>query len=178
VKSVYAGVAPARPDLFRFCSLVVDYAASKAGEKQDRSTLLAIWIVISISIGAGVFVAGNFRAGMLPFAELFAAAGMTLFAAGLFLRWWAIITLGRFFTVDVVVEKDHEVVERVPFRLVRHPSYTSVLLAFVGFALTLRSWAAMLVVLVPIFAAFIHRVNVEEEALQRGARREICSVHA
>jgi protein-S-isoprenylcysteine O-methyltransferase Ste14 len=43
-----------------------------------------------------------------------------------------------------------------------------VLLAFVGFALTLRNWGAILVVLVPIFAAFIRRMNVEEEAL-RGA---------
>jgi protein-S-isoprenylcysteine O-methyltransferase len=38
--------------------------------------------------------------------------------AGLHLRWWAIITLGRFFTVDVTIEKDHELVERGPFRVV------------------------------------------------------------
>ena len=83
------------------------------------------------------------------------------------LRWWAIITLGRFFTVDVIIEKDHELVERGPFRVVRHPSYTGVLLAFVGFALTLRNWAALLIILVPIFAAFIRRMNVEEEALSK-----------
>lgn len=140
---------------------------SKAGEKQDRSTLLAIWIVIIISIGAGVFVARNWRPGTLPQADLFAVVGVVLFAAGLLLRWWAIITLGRFFTVDVTIEKDHEVVERGPFRMVRHPSYSGVLLAFVGFALTLGNWAAIVVVLVPIFTAFVHRMNVEEQALQR-----------
>ena len=140
---------------------------SESGEKQDRSTLRVIWIVIMISIAAGVFVARNWQVGRLPYADQFAVAGVVLFAAGLILRWWAIITLGRFFTVDVVVEKDHEVVECGPFGLVRHPSYTGVLLAFVGFALTLRNWGAMLVVLVPIFAAFIHRMNVEEEALAR-----------
>jgi protein-S-isoprenylcysteine O-methyltransferase len=92
---------------------------------------------------------------------------VVLFAAGLIFRWWAIVTLGRFFTVDVTIEKDHELVEGGPFRFVRHPSYTGVLLAFVGFALTLRNWGAILVVLVPIFAAFVRRMNVEEEALQR-----------
>jgi protein-S-isoprenylcysteine O-methyltransferase len=137
------------------------------GEKQDRSTLSVIWIVIMISIGAGVFIAGNWRGGALPYGRAFAIAGVVLFAAGLIFRWWAIVTLGRFFTVDVVVEKDHEVVERGPFRLVRHPSYTGVLLAFVGFALTLRNWGAILVVLVPIFAAFVRRMNVEEDALSR-----------
>ena len=56
-------------------------------------------------------------------------------------------------------------VERGPFRMVRHPSYTGLLLAFVGLALTLGNWAALLVILLPIGAAFIHRMNVEENAL-------------
>jgi protein-S-isoprenylcysteine O-methyltransferase len=98
---------------------------------------------------------------------MLASASVILFVAGLVLRWWAIVTLGRFFTVDVTIEKDHELVERGPFRIVRHPSYTGVLLAFVGLALSLRNWAALVVILVPIGAAFIHRMNVEEDALSR-----------
>jgi protein-S-isoprenylcysteine O-methyltransferase Ste14 len=140
---------------------------SRTGTKQDRSTLGVIWMVIMASIGAGVYVAMHWPAAALPNGQMFAVAGVFLFVVGLFLRWWAIITLGRFFTVDVTIEKDHELVERGPFRVVRHPSYTGVLLAFVGFALTLRSWAALLVILVPIFAAFIRRMNVEEDALSR-----------
>jgi protein-S-isoprenylcysteine O-methyltransferase Ste14 len=140
---------------------------SRTGTKQDRSTLGVLWVVIMVSITAGVFVAGRWPAAALPNGRMFAYAGVTLFVAGLLLRWWAIITLGRFFTVDVTIEKDHELVERGPFRLVRHPSYTGVLLAFVGFALTLRNWAALLIILVPIFAAFIRRMNVEEEALSK-----------
>lgn len=140
---------------------------SRTGTKQDRSTLRVIWLVIMVSITAGVYLAARWPAAGLPHGEIFAPAGVFLFVAGLLLRWWAIITLGRFFTVDVTIEKDHELVERGPFRLVRHPSYTGVLLAFVGFALTLRNWAALLVILVPIFAAFIRRMNVEEEALSR-----------
>jgi protein-S-isoprenylcysteine O-methyltransferase Ste14 len=140
---------------------------SKTGEKQDRSTLRVLWIVIMASVAAALFVAGNFRAAALPSAHVLAIAGAVLFVVGLIFRWWAIVTLGRFFTVDVTIEKDHELVERGPFRWVRHPSYTGVLLAFVGWALTLGNWAAILVVLVPIFVAFVIRMNVEEEALQR-----------
>ena len=142
-------------------------ARSKTGTKQDRSTLAIIWLVIAISVMAGVFVALNFRAGALPHGHIFASAGLVLFVAGLILRWLAIITLGRFFTVDVTIEKDHELVERGPFRVVRHPSYTGVLLTFLGLALSLRNWAALLVILIPIGAAFIHRMNVEEDALSR-----------
>jgi len=151
---------------------VICRSRSRTGTKQDRSTLGMIWLVIAVSITAGVFIAQNFRAAELPDARIFASAGVLLFVAGLILRWWAIITLGRFFAVDVTIEKDHELVERGPFYIVRHPSYAGVLMAFVGFALSLCNWAALLVILVPIGAAFVHRMNVEEDALSHalGAR--------
>jgi protein-S-isoprenylcysteine O-methyltransferase Ste14 len=146
---------------------------SATGTKQDRGTLSVLWLVIIISIAAGMFIAGStsLRAGVvglfdLPRSNWISVFAVGVFAAGLIFRWWAIVTLGRFFTVDVTIEKDHELVERGPFRFVRHPSYTGVLFAFVGWALTLRNWAAILVVLVPIFIAFVRRMNVEEEALQ------------
>ena len=138
---------------------------SQTGTKQDRSTLGVLWVVIMASVTAGVYAAAHWRAAALPNGQLLTVTGVILFVAGLILRWWAIITLGRFFTVDVTIEKDHELVELGPFRVVRHPSYTGVLLAFFGYALTLHNWAALLVTVVPIFAAFIRRINVEEEAL-------------
>jgi protein-S-isoprenylcysteine O-methyltransferase len=151
---------------------------TKTGAKQDKSTLGILWVVIAISIAAGIFVARSrsLRAGVIglfdsPESDWIPIVAVALFAAGLAIRWWAIVTLGRFFTVDVVIEKDHELVQRGPFRWVRHPSYSGVLLAFLGWAMTLWNWVAMAVVLVPIFAAFVRRMNVEEEAL-RGALGE------
>jgi len=135
---------------------------SKTGTKQDKSTLGMIWVVIGLSIAAGIFVVRSsflWDKGLwmfeLPAGQAVTVVAVVLFAAGLILRWWAIVVLGRFFTVDVTIEKDHELVERGPFEWVRHPSYTGVLLAFVGWALTLRNWVAMGVVLVPIFVAFL-----------------------
>jgi protein-S-isoprenylcysteine O-methyltransferase len=140
-------------------------SCSRTGTKQDRSTLRVVWLVITVSVAAGIYVAKYWSAAALPHERSFTFAGVVLFVAGLLLRWWAIITLGRFFTVDVTIEKDHELIERGPFRVVRHPSYTGVLVAFVGFALSLGNWAALLIVMVPIGVAFIHRMNVEEDAL-------------
>src|ERR1041385_5233385 len=89
---------------------------SKTGTKQDRSTLGIIWLVIAVSTTAGVFVAQNFRAAALRDGRMFAIAAVVLLVAGLILRWWAIIILDRFFTVNVTIEKDHELFERGPFR--------------------------------------------------------------
>lgn len=138
------------------------------GVRQDNGTLRTLWIVIMTSIALGIFVAARFPSGALAHGRAFALFGSVLFACGLALRWWAIIVLGRFFTVDVTIAKDHELVESGPFRVVRHPSYTGLLLAFVGFALSVGNWAAFLVIVIPILAAFIYRMDIEERALTAG----------
>jgi protein-S-isoprenylcysteine O-methyltransferase len=140
-------------------------STGRGGVRQDRSTLRMIWAVILVSIAAGIYVAAHWRAATLPHPRLFALVGLLIFLPGLVLRWWAIIRLGRFFTVDVTIAKDHALVESGPYRWVRHPSYTGVLLGFIGFALSLSNWAAFLVIVLPIFAAFIYRMKVEEQAL-------------
>jgi len=147
---------------------------TKTGTKQDKSTLGIIWVVIALSIAAGVFISRSrsLRAGVIGLfdfteSDWILPLAVGLFATGLAVRWWAIVTLGRFFTVDVVIEQDHELVQRGPFRWVRHPSYTGVLLAFLGWGMTLWNWVALAVVLVPIFVAFLRRMKVEEEALSR-----------
>lgn len=135
---------------------------------QDRYTLVTIWLVILISAAAAMFIAMRSPLGSIPANQFVRATAVGLFVAGLVLRWWSIIVLGRFFTVDVQVGRNHLLVDRGPFRFVRHPSYTGVLLAFAGFALLLRNWILLLVVMVPITLAFVRRMNVEEEALIAG----------
>lgn len=147
--------------------LTVTHRSRGKGVRQDRSTLRVLWIVIAASVSAGIFVATRWRGAMFPHREVFALLGLIIFIIGIALRWWSINTLGRFFTVDVQIASDHELVERGPFRIVRHPSYTGGLLAFLGFVLTLGNWAAAVVVLLPIFLAFVRRMNVEEQALAR-----------
>ena len=82
------------------------------------------------------------------------------------MRWWAIRTLGKQFTRNLQVTDDHEFVVEGPYRHVRHPSYTGLLLALLGIGVangTLVSVAAVLVLPLP---AIIWRIHVEEAALE------------
>lgn len=61
-------------------------------------------------------------------------AGIALIVLGAGIRAWAIGSLGRFFQYQIEIQSGHHVVTRGPYRFVRHPSYTGISLAIIGFA--------------------------------------------
>jgi protein-S-isoprenylcysteine O-methyltransferase len=145
--------------------IVARRSGKNADSTKDAGSLRFLWIIILASISLGVNMSRRWPVAALPHQHLFAALGVVIFVAGLILRWYSIIQLGRFFTVNVAIAEDHQLIESGPYRWVRHPSYTGALLAFLGFGLSLGNWLALLVIMVPIFLAFAYRMNVEERAL-------------
>ena len=94
--------------------------------------------------------------------------GLVLMCAGIAIRQWAVMLLGRFFTVDVRVHPGQTVVESGPYRWVRHPSYTGMIVTFLGIGLALGNWAALLVLAVVPTAGLVVRIRREEHALLEG----------
>ena len=95
------------------------------------------------------------------------AAGISTMLAGAGLRLWCGLTLGRQFTTDVAVLEDHEIIEKGPYRLVRHPSYTGAILAGVGFGILLGSRVGLAAAITPSIAVFLYRTSIEERLLDR-----------
>lgn len=91
--------------------------------------------------------------------------GLAMMAFGLVFRWWSIRVLAQYFTVDVSVRDDHELIRKGPYRWLRHPSYTGALMTFYGFALALGNVASLLAILVPVTLAFLWRMRIEERVL-------------
>jgi protein-S-isoprenylcysteine O-methyltransferase Ste14 len=132
---------------------------------QDRGSLLLLWGVIGLSIFLAIFLTyAAPRFACTPNALQY-YCGLVLFLLGIVLRWWAIVHLGRFFTVNVAIATDHRVVSDGPYRLVRHPSYAGIFLLFIGMGLLLFNWLSALVLVVPTFLLFLYRMRVEERAL-------------
>jgi len=91
--------------------------------------------------------------------------GLVLMVMGQLLRWWSMATLGRLFTVYVAIRDNHHVVDSGPYRYIRHPSYTAILLVHLGAALCLGNALSAVALLVPVSLALGNRMRVEEAAL-------------
>ncbi len=94
-------------------------------------------------------------------------SGLAVFAGGLALRAWAVHELGRFFKFTVVVQADHQVVDTGPYRLIRHPSYTGLLMIELGLGIALGTWLSIPACLLPPLIAFAVRLVTEERVLAR-----------
>jgi len=136
------------------------------GAREDRNSLLVVWFAVAGGLGAAFALAAQAQGAAIGVARwpLF-VLGLVLMASGVAFRQWAILSLGRYFTVDVRVHSGQPVVQSGPYRWVRHPSYTGLLLTLAGVGLALGNWAALLVLFVLPPAGLVHRIRLEERAL-------------
>jgi len=99
------------------------------------------------------------------FVGIFQWVGMTVTIAGLALREWVLIKLGRFFSRTVQIEKGHKIISAGPFKWIRHPAYTGMVLIYAGFILSIGTWVGALVTSMIILVSLFHRINIEEKIL-------------
>lgn len=142
---------------------------NRRGSRFDRGSLVVVVACVAAGLGGGFALAADVHAAAIADGRwpLF-VAGLVLMCAGIAIRQWAVALLGRYFTVDVRVHPGQTVVERGPYRWVRHPSYTGLIVTIVGIGLALGNWAALAVLAVVPAAGLVGRIRVEERALIAG----------
>lgn len=131
---------------------------------KDKSTLNILWLAIPFSIATSVstsymteFPITN-GVWILYLGEFFILAGIII-------RFMIIRSLGKYFTVDVTIKKDHQIKKEGFYRYLRHPSYSFSLLTSLGLGLYLNNWLSLALAFLPPFFAFIYRIKVEEQVL-------------
>lgn len=137
--------------------------------EKDGGTRLTLVIVVAAAATIALFVADFLPANSafhFPGAHLpWQIAGTAIMWLGLVVRIWAIVVLGSAFRTTVEVDTDQPVVDRGPYRWVRHPSYTGILLIMVGLGLAAANWISLVVAVVLPVYALGRRIDVEENAL-------------
>jgi len=135
----------------------------------DQGSMLLVIALVAAGVGGAFLLAGDVHGAAIAHARwVLFALGLVLMGGGIAIRQWAVAVLGRFFTIDVRVQPGQAVVDSGPYRWVRHPSYTGLILTFVGIGLALGNWAALALVTVVPTVGLLVRIRVEERALVEG----------
>jgi protein-S-isoprenylcysteine O-methyltransferase Ste14 len=147
-----------------------DRARGVGGNAGDRGTRLQLGIALLVAMVAAAVLAATARPDSplgLPGYPWIGVAGLVTFCGGLALRIWAVAVLGRSFRTTVEVDTDQFVVMNGPYRLIRHPSYTGLLLMATGCGLLSHTWPGLvLLALVPLLP-LLRRIQVEELEMTR-----------
>jgi protein-S-isoprenylcysteine O-methyltransferase Ste14 len=146
---------------------LITRTGKKDGRVLDRWSLPVLWSTIAVSITASEFVAAWEPAPIFPGVHGFVFAAFALMVAGLMVRWTAIFSLGKAFSVNVAIRSGQRLYQSGLYRLVRHPSYAGMLLCFVAIALATRNWYSAAIVIVLPTLALLYRIHVEETALHQ-----------
>jgi protein-S-isoprenylcysteine O-methyltransferase Ste14 len=93
------------------------------------------------------------------------ALGVVLYAVGHVVTAWSQVTLGKQFSLDVTIQRNHRLITKGPYRLVRHPRYLGILLFTLGFALVFRSGLGVVLVTVEAIV-LLWRIRDEEQLLR------------
>lgn len=126
-------------------------------------TLLIFRVAVPLSLVSSVLIYfsgwGNIGANSSIY------VGYALVAIGLSTRWYAIHSLGRAFQVNVTIMKNQQLVKEGVYKWVRHPSYSGLLLYYIGLGLVMHNMISLSILIVGPFFAVAMRIPKEESFL-------------
>jgi protein-S-isoprenylcysteine O-methyltransferase Ste14 len=115
----------------------------RGGTARDRATRVLIAVTLGAAIAVAAVTAERATAPLI--ADPYRTAGLIVTWLGMAIRMWAIAALGRAFRTTVEVDPGQAVVSTGPYRWVRHPSYSGLLLIVTGSGLAAGDWLALAV---------------------------------
>jgi protein-S-isoprenylcysteine O-methyltransferase len=156
-----AGVALTLFGLTEFVLRSGDTAKSLKTTRADQKTTPLIFACYAVVV---VLLVYPWRVGrVLPTG--IAWLGVVMSLAGLLLRWWAMLVLGRFYTRTLVTTASQTVVRTGPYRLIRHPGYAGSLLTWIGAAAASRNAILLVIVTLVLALVYLRRIAAEEAML-------------
>ena len=158
-----------------FGSMAIEARRASTNERAQRDRggvepagdVYAIMRVAYPAAFAAMFVEGALRGAVSPPVLL---SGLGLFLAAKILKWWAIVSLGQFWTFRVIVVPGARLVAAGPYRWLRHPNYVGVIGELAGTALMTGALLSGMAGIATFGGLIVRRIQVEERALREAAR--------
>lgn len=140
---------------------------TKAAEKSaDRLATLAVMVVAFFLLFDDRVRTGPLDRRFVPTDLWIAWAGVAITGVGVAIAVWARYCIGQYWSARVTLKEDHRIIRSGPYRWVRHPIYTGMLLGVVGRALTIGQWRGVVAVALILVAHWLKALR-EESMLTR-----------
>jgi methyltransferase len=169
--------------LLIFLPMLIEARRAAANERAQRShggtqppADIAVYRWMQLAYPAAfiaMLLEGTLRGGS---SRPWLLAGLTCYVVSKAVKWWAILTLGRFWTFRVVVIPNATLVVRGPYRFLRHPNYVAVVGELISVALMTAAAVSGPLAVVLFGMLLSLRISVEDEALASAARHPPCSL--
>jgi len=92
--------------------------------------------------------------------------GVAFSALGYSLIFLSGLALGRQYSQDVTIQKDHQLISHGVYRTIRHPRYLGIIALAIGVSLLFRSWIGLIATLV-FTSVLLYRIRDEEASMQK-----------
>jgi protein-S-isoprenylcysteine O-methyltransferase Ste14 len=152
--------------VFMVVWLIGALRAKRTEERWSAATGVAYFLAMALMYTLLVrseYLGGTLLVGHGPTPSLVASL---ICASGLAITVWARVVLGRNWSGSITYKQDHELVERGPYRWVRHPIYTGLLLMVAGTAVA-RGTADAFAAIVLFVAVHLWKLRQEEALMTR-----------
>lgn len=153
--------------IFLVVWLLAAVSTKRSVYRESRAQRLRYWVLLVIAFlllinGRRLPYPLNVR--IIPHLNVVACAGVILCISGLAFSIWARVTLGRNWSGMVTLKEEHELIERGPYRLVRHPIYTGLISMFLATVIVLGHVSGIVGVLL-LFVSFWIKLSDEERLM-------------
>jgi protein-S-isoprenylcysteine O-methyltransferase Ste14 len=147
--------------------LVASIKVKKVRAHEPVSTRIAYLIpkvLTALLLFSPIFRRGVLNQRFIPHSVALDWTGVAVAALGIAITFWARVHIGRNWSARVVIKEQHELIRSGPYRFVRHPIYTGLLIAIVGTALVIGEWRAVLAMVFAVIG-FTAKAKREEAIL-------------
>lgn len=155
-------------DLFALAGRMGKKSKQQTRTSADKGTCWLLIIAWYLIVGAYYSLRSNSVPRLIQtwlLSHAFLYVGIILIAVGIVIRYTAVFTLKRAFTLSVQTASGQHLIQTGLYRIVRNPSYTGSIITLLGLGIAFRNILGIFLI-IPFSLCYAVRIKVEETALQ------------
>ncbi len=137
--------------------------------KEKPDTYLQNFPLVLSTLALIGLILGVFQIGTLDYSDEYTIIRLIGVAVYVIFSWvqvWSFKTLGESYSQEILIKKNHQLITKGPFRILRHPQYVSQILIDLGGAAATLSFIVAPIALIEI-PFLIMRASIEEKLLAK-----------